>query len=66
VIETVLGPIEAERLGPTSMHEHLLSDASGLGIPDDHDGPERDVVLDDGERAAEELQRAAGVADGAR
>ncbi|MFE7980334.1 phosphotriesterase [Streptomyces shenzhenensis] len=25
-IHTVLGPIEPERLGPTSMHEHLLSD----------------------------------------
>jgi phosphotriesterase-related protein len=51
VIETVLGPIEAERLGPTSMHEHLLSDASGLGIPD--------VVLDDAELAVEELTRSA-------
>jgi phosphotriesterase-related protein len=52
VIETVLGPIDAERLGPTSMHEHLLSDASALGIPD--------VVLDDGDLAAEELRLAAG------
>jgi phosphotriesterase-related protein len=52
VIETVLGPLEAERLGPTSMHEHLLSDASGLGIPD--------VVLDDQELAVVELDRAAG------
>lgn len=51
MIETVLGPIKAERLGPTSMHEHLLSDASGLGIPD--------VILDDAELAVEELERAA-------
>lgn len=51
MIETVLGPIEAERLGPTSMHEHLLSDASGLGIAD--------VVLDDPELATTELGRAA-------
>jgi phosphotriesterase-related protein len=27
VIETVLGPIEADELGVTSMHEHLLADA---------------------------------------
>jgi len=59
VIETVLGPIEAGRLGPTSMHEHLLSDASGLGVPDAAGGPERDVVLDDAELAAAELRRAA-------
>ena len=58
MIETVLGPIEAARLGPTSMHEHLLSDASGLGIPEDADGPPRDVVLDDAEMAAAELRRA--------
>lgn len=51
MIETVLGPLEAERLGPTSMHEHLLSDASALGIPD--------VVLDDEGLAREELRRAA-------
>ena len=59
MIETVLGPIEAGRLGSTSMHEHLLSDASGLGIPDAADGPERDAVLDDAELAAAELRRAA-------
>ena len=56
MIETVLGPIEAGRLGPTSMHEHLLSDASALGIPEDPDSPERDVVLDDAALAAEELR----------
>ncbi len=60
MIETVLGPIGAERLGPTSMHEHLLSDASGLGIPDRAGGPERDVVLDDADLAAAELRLAAG------
>jgi phosphotriesterase-related protein len=30
MIETVLGPIEAARLGPTSMHEHVLSDSRAL------------------------------------
>jgi phosphotriesterase-related protein len=52
VIETALGPVEAESLGPVSMHEHLLSDASALGIPD--------VVLDDADLAVAELRRAAG------
>jgi phosphotriesterase-related protein len=52
VIETVLGPVEAESLGPVSMHEHLLSDGSALGIPD--------VVLDDPYLAATELRLAAG------
>jgi phosphotriesterase-related protein len=33
VIETVRGPIPAERLGATSMHEHLLADASRLQRP---------------------------------
>ena len=51
MIETVLGPVEAESLGPVSMHEHLLSDGSALGIPD--------VVLDDAELAVEELRLAA-------
>lgn len=59
MIETVLGPLDPERLGPTSMHEHLLSDARGLGIPDDPDGPAEDVVLGDVELAASELRRAA-------
>src|SRR5882757_3371374 len=40
------------------MHEHLLSDASGLGIADAVDGPPRDVVLDDPRAAALELGRA--------
>jgi phosphotriesterase-related protein len=60
VIETVLGRLEAERVGPVSMHEHLLSDASGLGIADAAEGPERDVVLDDAGLAVAELDRAAG------
>lgn len=30
MIETVLGPIAADDLGPTSMHDHVLGDASGL------------------------------------
>jgi phosphotriesterase-related protein len=40
-IHTVLGPIEPAELGPTSMHEHLLSDAVALRatarepLPDD-------------------------------
>lgn len=33
MIETVLGPIPAESLGATSMHEHLLSDSSTLLRP---------------------------------
>jgi phosphotriesterase-related protein len=33
VIQTVLGPISPEELGPTSMHEHLLADARVLHAP---------------------------------
>lgn len=33
MIHTVLGPIAAEDLGPTSMHEHVLADASRLQRP---------------------------------
>ncbi|MEU1342028.1 hypothetical protein [Streptomyces sp. NPDC005827] len=33
MIETVLGPVDASLLGPTSMHEHLLSDARVLHRP---------------------------------
>jgi phosphotriesterase-related protein len=33
VIETVLGPIPAERLGRVSMHDHLLTDARMLAAP---------------------------------
>ncbi|MET7399679.1 hypothetical protein ABZS66_39975 [Dactylosporangium sp. NPDC005572] len=31
MIETVLGPVEAAGLGRVNMHQHLLSDAGGLG-----------------------------------
>jgi len=58
VIETVLGPLPAELLGATSMHEHVLSDAGGLGIPPQPGTPADDTVLDDPELAAEELGRA--------
>ena len=58
MIETVLGPLEPGRVGPVSMHEHLLSDASGLGIPESADVPERDVVLEDTGLAVAELERA--------
>lgn len=58
MIETVLGPLPAAELGPTSMHEHLLSDASALGIPPDPAAPAGDVVLDDPQLAAAELGRA--------
>lgn len=30
MIETVLGPIQADALGPTSSHDHLLADSSSL------------------------------------
>ncbi|MEU0810716.1 hypothetical protein [Streptomyces sp. NPDC005970] len=33
MIETVLGPVDAAALGPTSMHEHLLSDSRVLHRP---------------------------------
>jgi phosphotriesterase-related protein len=58
VIETVLGPLEPGRVGPVSMHEHVLSDASGLGIADGPEGPVEDVVLDDAGLAVAELGRA--------
>jgi phosphotriesterase-related protein len=50
VIHTVRGPIAPEDLGPTSMHEHLLCDASALS---------EDARLDDPALAAEELRLAA-------
>jgi len=50
VIHTVLGPIAPEELGPTSMHEHLLCDASPLS---------EDARLDDAALAADELRLAA-------
>ncbi len=54
MIETVLGPLAPERLGVTSMHEHLLSDARGLA-----DDP--DYRLDDPALAAGELAHAAAL-----
>lgn len=33
MIQTVLGPIAADELGPVSMHEHVLADASALQRP---------------------------------
>src|SRR5262245_867567 len=33
MIETVLGPITADALGQTSMHDHLLADSRALGFP---------------------------------
>ena len=59
MIETVLGALPAAQLGATSMHEHLLADASALAIPPDPAAPADDVVLDDPELAATELGRAA-------
>lgn len=59
MIETVLGPLPPERLGPTSMHEHLLFDARGLGL----EPPQEHVQGDAAVVAAELAQaRAAGLA----
>ncbi|GAB2888108.1 phosphotriesterase family protein [Streptomyces mayteni] len=44
MIETVLGPIPAERLGVTSMHDHVLSDASTLRRDGAPPGPSADRV----------------------
>jgi phosphotriesterase-related protein len=47
MIETVLGPIPAAELGPTSMHEHLLSDARVLHAPAREPLPEvREVTIE--------------------
>src|SRR6187402_1565182 len=44
-IETVLGPIEVEALGPTSMHEHVFIDATVLSeSPPAHDPPPSNKV----------------------
>ncbi|MEU6642583.1 hypothetical protein ABZ863_08525 [Saccharomonospora sp. NPDC046836] len=45
MIETVLGPIPAERLGVTSMHDHVLSDASRLRRDGAEPGPTADRVV---------------------
>jgi phosphotriesterase-related protein len=65
VIETVLGPIPAEELGAASMHEHLISDASALGVPAAPGAPAADTVLDDAGLAAVELRRLAAGGIGA-
>ena len=44
-IHTVLGPIDADRLGPTSMHEHLLIDATVWQEPSAEAPPEERVSL---------------------
>lgn len=44
MIHTVLGPISAEELGPTSMHEHLLCDARILRAPPREPAPASDRV----------------------
>lgn len=44
MIETVLGAIPAEELGPTCMHDHLLSDSSRLQRPGAEPRPEHDDV----------------------
>jgi len=44
VIETVLGPVSAEDLGVTSMHDHLLIDARMLHGPADEPPPAGDRV----------------------
>ncbi|MFD5316631.1 hypothetical protein [Streptomyces sp. NPDC127098] len=45
MIETVLGAIPAERLGVTSMHDHVLSDASALRRDGAPPGPSADRVV---------------------
>jgi phosphotriesterase-related protein len=44
MIETVLGPIAADQLGVTSMHEHLVSDARVLQAPAREPAPKSDRV----------------------
>lgn len=44
MIETVLGPIPADRLGATSMHDHVLADASSLQHPGSSPAPDLDRV----------------------
>ena len=43
-IHTVLGPVDASHLGPTSMHEHLLSDLRVWGRPSAEAPPAEDRV----------------------
>lgn len=44
MIETVLGPVSAESLGPTCMHDHLRTDASSLRRDGAAPAPEFDDV----------------------
>jgi phosphotriesterase-related protein len=44
VIQTVLGPIDAELLGVTSSHEHVMADASALSRPGIEAAPAASVV----------------------
>lgn len=44
MIQTVLGPIEADQLGVTSMHDHLLADSSRLQREGMSPGPETEVM----------------------
>ncbi|MGA1837421.1 hypothetical protein VD659_10860 [Herbiconiux sp. 11R-BC] len=44
MIETVLGPIEAHRLGATSMHDHVLADSSRLRRPGSQPAPAEERV----------------------
>lgn len=44
MIETVLGPVPAERLGRVSMHDHLLADARMLAAPAAAPPPDGDRV----------------------
>jgi phosphotriesterase-related protein len=43
-IHTVLGPIDASELGPTTMHEHILSDLRLWSKPSAEEPPEGDTV----------------------
>jgi phosphotriesterase-related protein len=45
MIETVLGPIAADELGLTSMHEHVLADSSRLQRPGRPPAPEQQVSM---------------------
>jgi predicted metal-dependent phosphotriesterase family hydrolase len=51
LVRTVVGDVASEELGPTSGHEHLLTRPAGEQVRG-----ELDLVLDDEQRAAAELQ----------
>lgn len=44
MIETVLGPIPADLLGATSMHDHVLADSSSLQHPGASSAPDLDRI----------------------